>query len=193
MHVCRMLWVHTNVRIGILHVGMPACFARSFVHQSVASARLSMRLTIVYLVVLSSVRPFDWFSVRPSVCLFVCMFTCTYVETNVLVYLLWKSKIELTWLISCLAWVFTGHSFHLVVVFFSFCFFVSRFKWQHCRHVHLFMQNCVYDRQKSTHIFVSDNIVLFHKSFMTVTKRVNPKPVITFYNCKICWYLKLCT
>ena len=26
-------------------------------------------------------------------------------------------------------------------------------------------KNCVYDRQKRTHIFMSDNIVLFHKSF----------------------------
>ena len=45
-----------------LHVGMSAFFARPFVHQSVASARLSVRLMIVYhcsrTVVLSSVRPF---------------------------------------------------------------------------------------------------------------------------------------
>ena len=33
--------------------------------------------------------------------------------------------------------------------------------------MHLFRKNCVYDVQKSTHIFVSDNIILFHKSFMT--------------------------
>ena len=31
-----------------IHVGMSACFARPFVHQSVASARLSVRLMIVY-------------------------------------------------------------------------------------------------------------------------------------------------
>ena len=33
---------------------------------------------------------------RPSVCLSVCMHACTYVETNVQVYVLWTSKIELT-------------------------------------------------------------------------------------------------
>ena len=31
-----------------IHVGMSACFAHPFVHQSVASARLSVRLMIVY-------------------------------------------------------------------------------------------------------------------------------------------------
>ena len=31
-----------------IHVGMSACFARPFVHQFVASARLSVRLMIVY-------------------------------------------------------------------------------------------------------------------------------------------------
>ena len=120
MHVCRMLWVHTNVRIGIVHVGMSACLARSFVHQSVASVRLSVRLMIVYHSRRFIFRPSIWLIFRPSVCLSVCMFTCTYVETDVLVYVLWTSKIELTWLISCLAWVFTGRSFHLVVFLFLF-------------------------------------------------------------------------
>ena len=77
-------------------------------------------LYMIVLVVLSSVRPLVLYSVRPSVCLSVCMFTCTYVETNVLVYVLWTSKIELTWLIPCLVWVFTGHSFHLVGFFLGF-------------------------------------------------------------------------
>ena len=81
-----------------MHVGMSAYFACPFVHQSVASARLSVRLTIVYHCArrLTSIRPFVGYSVRPSVCLSVCMYTCTYVETNVLVYVLWTSKIELT-------------------------------------------------------------------------------------------------
>ena len=79
----------------IVHVGMSACFARPFVHQSVASARLSVRLMIVYhcsSFYCPSVHLTDF----PSVCLSVRMFTCTYVETNVLVYVLWTSKIELT-------------------------------------------------------------------------------------------------
>ena len=102
-------------------------------------------------------RPSKWLifrpSVRPSVCLSVCMFTCTFVETNVLVYELWTLKIELTWLIPCLAWVFTGHTFHLVVVFVLAFFFVSRFKRRHCRYVHHFMQKlCLRSPKKYTYI-----------------------------------------
>ena len=79
MHVCRMLLVHTNVRIGIVHVGMPACFARPFVHQSVASARLSVRLMIVYhcsSFYLPSVHLTDFPSVCMSVCVYVHMYLC---------------------------------------------------------------------------------------------------------------------
>ena len=45
-----------------LHVGMSACFVRPFVHQSVASARLSVRRMIVY----HCARRFIF---RPSICL----------------------------------------------------------------------------------------------------------------------------
>ena len=79
MHVCRMLLVHTNVRIGMVHVGMPACFARPFVHQSVASARLSVRLMIVYhcsSFYLPSVHLTDFPSVCMSVCVYVHMYLC---------------------------------------------------------------------------------------------------------------------
>ena len=60
-----------------IHVGMSACFARPFVHQSVASARLSVRLMIVC----HCARRFIF---RPSICLIfcpsVCMFVCMYVH-----------------------------------------------------------------------------------------------------------------
>ena len=80
-----------------IHVGISACFARPFVHQSVASARLSVRLLIVYHCACRSIfRPSICLIFRPSVCLSVCMFTCTYVETNVIEYELWTSKIKLT-------------------------------------------------------------------------------------------------
>ena len=74
-----------------IHAGMPAYFARPFVHQSVASTRLSVRLMIVYhcarrFIFRLSICPIFCPSV---VCLSVCMFTCTYVETNVVVYVLW--------------------------------------------------------------------------------------------------------
>ena len=82
-----------------IHVGMSVCFARPFVHQSVASARLSVSPMIVYHCARRSIfRPSICLIFRPSVCMSVCMymFTCTYVKTNVLVYVLWTSKIELT-------------------------------------------------------------------------------------------------
>ena len=80
-----------------IHVGMSTCFARPFVHQSVASACLSVCLMIVYNCARRFMfRPSICLIFRPSVCLPVCMFTCAYVETNVLVYVLWTSKIELT-------------------------------------------------------------------------------------------------
>ena len=57
-----------------IHVGMSACFVRPFVHQSVASARLSVRLMIAY----HCARRFIF---RPSICLiFCCMSICMYVH-----------------------------------------------------------------------------------------------------------------
>ena len=67
-----------------IHVGMSACFARPFVHQYVSSARLAVRLMIVY----HCARRFIF---RPSVCLYVCSHVPMQRRT-----VLWKSKIELT-------------------------------------------------------------------------------------------------
>ena len=49
-------------------------------------------------------------------------------------------------------------------------FFLSRFNDGIAGMCIFLCKNSVCDRQKSTHIFVSDNIILFHMSFMTVTK-----------------------
>ena len=54
-----------------IHVGMSACFACPFVHQSVASARLSERVMIVY----HCARRFIF---HPSVCMSVCMYVHMY-------------------------------------------------------------------------------------------------------------------
>ena len=80
MHVCRMLWAHTNVRIGIVHTcGHVSVFARPFVNQSVASARLSVRLMIVYHCARRSIfRPSICLIFRPSVCMSVCMYVHMY-------------------------------------------------------------------------------------------------------------------
>ena len=62
-----------------IHVGMSACFARPFVYQSVASARLSVRLMSVY----HCARRFIFrlsicLIFRPSVCMSVCMYVHMY-------------------------------------------------------------------------------------------------------------------
>ena len=90
MHVCRMLWVHTNVRIGIVHT----CW-----HASVFCPSFCSSVRCFYLSVCASYGcikkislcssfylPSVYLSDIPSIRLSVCMFTCTYVETNVLVY-----------------------------------------------------------------------------------------------------------
>ena len=62
-----------------IHVGISACFARPFVHQSVASARLSVRLMIVYHCAHRFIlRPSICLIFRPSVCMSVCMYVHMY-------------------------------------------------------------------------------------------------------------------
>ena len=179
-----MLWVNTNVRIGIVHTcGHVSVFCSSFC----SSIRFYCSSVCASYDCISLCSSFYLPSVHlsdiPSVRLSVCMFTCTYVETNVLVYALLSSKIELIWLIPCLAWVFTGYSFHLCVFFCCCCFFSCRGSNDGIAGMCTFVcKNYVYDRQKSTHIFVSDNIVLFHKSFMTMTKGKSPGKSQTRYN-----------
>ena len=84
-------YILTSASALCIHIGMSACFARPFVHQSVATARLSVRLIIVYhcdprFIFRPSICLIFRLSVCMYVCLSVCMCTCTYVETNVLVY-----------------------------------------------------------------------------------------------------------
>ena len=62
-----------------IHVGMPAYFARPFVHQSVASSRLSVRLMIVYQCArLFIFCPAICLIFRPSICMSVCMYVHMY-------------------------------------------------------------------------------------------------------------------
>ena len=56
-----------------IHVGMSAYFACPFVHQSVASARLSVRLMIVYHCARRFIFPSAHSSDIPSVRLYVCL------------------------------------------------------------------------------------------------------------------------
>ena len=62
-----------------IHVDMSARFACPFVHQSVASARLSVRLMSVYHCTRRFIfRPFICQIFRPSVCVSVCMYVHMY-------------------------------------------------------------------------------------------------------------------
>ena len=62
-----------------IHVGMLACFSRPFVHQSVASTRLSVRLMIVYHCARQFIfRPSICLIFRPSVCMYICMYVHMY-------------------------------------------------------------------------------------------------------------------
>ena len=64
-----------------IHVGMSACSARPFVHQYVASARLPVRLMIVYHCACDFIyRPSICQIFCPSVCMSVCMYVCMYVH-----------------------------------------------------------------------------------------------------------------
>ena len=67
-----------------IHVGMSACFARPFGHQSVASARLSVRLVIVYHCASRFIfRLSICLIFRPSVCMYVHMYLCRDERTSV--------------------------------------------------------------------------------------------------------------
>ena len=62
-----------------IHVDMSAFFARPFVNQSVASARLSVRLMIVCHCARRFIfRPSIGLIFRPSVCMSVCMYVHMY-------------------------------------------------------------------------------------------------------------------
>ena len=62
-----------------IHVGSTAWFARPFVHLSVASARLAVRLMIVYHCARRFIfRPSIYLSVRPSICMSACMYVHMY-------------------------------------------------------------------------------------------------------------------
>ena len=182
-----MLWVHTNVRIGIVHTcGHVSVFCSSFC-SSVRCFCSSVCASYDCISLCSSFYlPSVHVSYILSVCLSVCMFTCTYVETNVIVYVVWTSKIELTWLIPCLVWVFTGHSFHLV---FFFRVAVQTIALPVCAP---FMQK-LYLRSPKKYIYLWAITLYYSTSRLWQWRKVNPKPFITFYNCKNCWYLKVCT
>ena len=63
-----------------IHVGMSGCFSSPFVHQSVASASLSVRLMVVYHCARRFVfRPSIYMIFRRSVCMSVCMYVHMYI------------------------------------------------------------------------------------------------------------------
>ena len=82
---CGYIHVLMSASALCIHVGMSACFVRPFVHQSVASARLSVRLMIAYHCAHRFIFcPSICLIFRSSVCMSVCMYVhmYIYVETN---------------------------------------------------------------------------------------------------------------
>ena len=128
-------------------------------------------LYIFVLIVLSSVRPFVWYSVRPSVCLSVCMFTCTYVET-ILVDI--ENWIDLTDTLS-------GLSLHWTLISFGCCCFfrvaVQTTALPVCAPFH---SKTVFTTAKKVHIYLWTITLYYSTSRLWQWRKVNPKPVITF-------------
>ena len=103
----------------------------------------------------------------------------------------WEHR-KLNWLDWYLFWFESSLDTHFIWLCF---FFVSRFKRRHCRYVHLFYAKTVFAIAKKVHIYLWA-ITLYYSTILSRLRpwrKVNPTPVITFYSCKICWYLKLCT
>ena len=162
-----MLWVHTNVRIGIVHTcGHASVFCPPF-YSSVRCFYSSVCASYdcISLCLLCIFRPSICPIFRPSICMSVCMYVHMYLcrdeRTSVCTVDI-ENWIDLTDTLS-------GFSLHWTLISFVFFFRVA-IQTTALPVCAPFCKNCVYDRQKSTHIFVSDSIVLFHKSFMTVTK-----------------------
>ena len=56
-----------------------------------------------------------------------------------------------------------------------------------------FYEKTVVTIAKKVHIYLWAIALYYFTSRLWQWRKVNHKPIITFYNCKICWYLKLCT
>ena len=174
-----------------IHVGMSACFARPFVRQSVLSARQSVRLMIVYHYARRFIfRPSICLIFRPSVCISVCMYVNMYLYRD-------ERTVDIeTWI--NLTDILSGLSLHWTLISFFFVFFfrvaVQTTALSVCKP---FYAKTMCTIAKKVHIYLWAITLYYSTSrlwqWRRVTPRVNPKPVITFYNCKICWYLKLCT
>ena len=182
-----MLWVHTNVRIGIVHTHRHVSVFCSSFCTSVRCFCSSVCASYNCISLWSSFYlPSVHLSDIPSVCLYVCLSVCMYVH----MYLcrdertsVWK----LNWLDWYLVWLESSLDTHFIWVF----FFVSRFKRRHCRYVHLFYAKTVFTIAKKVHIYLWAIALYYTTSRLWQWRKVNPKPLITFYNCKICWYPKL--
>ena len=163
-----------------ISVGVPACSARPFVLNLLLLlvCLCVLWLYIDVLVILSSVRPFVWYSVCLSVCMSVCMYVHMYLcrdeRTSICAV---DIKFELTWLIPCLVWVFTGHSFQ-----FFFRFAVQTPALTVCAP---FYAKNVFTIAKKVHISLWAITLYYSTSRLWQWRKVNPKPVS--------WYLKLCT
>ena len=170
-----MLWVHTKVRIGIVHTCGHASVICSSFRSSIrcfcSSVCASYDCISLCSSFLSSVRPFVWYSARPSVCLSVCMFTCTYVETNLVDVENW---IDLTDTLSSL-------SLHWTLISFGCCcFFRVAIQTTALPVCAPFYAKTVFTIAKKVHIYLWAITLYYSTSRLWQWRKVNPKPVITF-------------
>ena len=191
-----MLWVHTNVRIGIVHTcGHVRVFWSSFCSSircfcsSVCASYDCISLCSSFY--LPSVHLSDIPSVCMSVCMYVNMYLCRDERTSVCTVDI-ENWINLTDILS-------GLSLHWTLISFVFFLFFFRVAIQTtalpvCAP---FYAKTMFTIAKKVHIYLWALTLYYSTSrwwqWRRVNPRVNPKPVITFYNCKICWHLKLCT
>ena len=140
----RMLWVH--ILMSASACAYMCLLVLLFISPLLLLACLCVLwLYIIVLVVLSSVRPFVWYSGCMSVCMYVHMYLCRDEHTSVCTVDI-ENWIDLTDTLS-------GLSLHWTLISFGCFYFVSRFKGRHCRYVHLFMQKlCLRSQKKYTYI-----------------------------------------
>ena len=156
-----------------IHVGMSACYSHPFVHQSVASTCLSVRLMIVYHCAYCFIfRPSICLIFRPSVCMSVCMYVHMYLCRDEL-----SGHRKLNWLDWYLVWLESSLDTHFIWLLFFFRVAVQTTALPVCAP---FYAKIVFTIAKKVHIYLWAITLYYFTSLLWQWRKVNPKPVITF-------------